>query len=263
MAHVVVVQLGRTHSLVPVGAEAVRALVSRQRRLISHRRSRAPTPRSRLHRRRMELRQPQRARSGVQQRLHFLESNSITEVSASALSLATIALRVYGRSTDNLKTALAKQVPTSRIFILSCQHSARISRRRSLERCHCSVGGVMSAAPRRSHADLKFDLNHSRTTQDHSWSAQAGQFVRNDGGAPLPDPAVTDSPRGPWPLNAPDDRPAGRTFPAEHRRARHDTGQPGQPSDPPRSWSGRRNTSSRRGGPAPSRRCTSLRRRIP
>ena len=104
---------GSTHSLVPVGAEAVRALVSRQRRLISHRRSRAPTPRSRLHRRRMELRQPQRARSGVQQSLHFLESNAITEVSASALSLATIALRVYGRSTDNLKTALAKQVPTS------------------------------------------------------------------------------------------------------------------------------------------------------
>jgi hypothetical protein len=57
--------------------------------------------------------QNRRNESAVQQSLHFLESNAITEVSASTLSLTTIALRVYGRSTDNLKTALAKQVPTS------------------------------------------------------------------------------------------------------------------------------------------------------
>jgi hypothetical protein len=61
----------------------------------------------------MELRQPQRARPGVQQSLHFLESNAITEVSASALFARDDRTACLRSIDGHLKTALAKQVPTS------------------------------------------------------------------------------------------------------------------------------------------------------
>jgi hypothetical protein len=57
--------------------------------------------------------QNRQTESAVQQGVNFLEANALSEVSASTLSLTTIALRVYSRSTGNLDVALAKQLPTT------------------------------------------------------------------------------------------------------------------------------------------------------